>query len=176
MLRGALAFVVIVGAFVACSVQEDTTSGPKLRAPQDDGAVVDGGGSGAPSNDREAGAVEPPPSPPESDAGSGMDAATSPDESGQATYYNAEGLGSCGIQFPTDYLLCAMNDEEYKSSYCGKCLEVTGPKGKVTVRMLDKCPGCGPGDLDLSETAFSKIADMSAGRVNVTWHFVTCPF
>jgi expansin (peptidoglycan-binding protein) len=45
----------------------------------------------------------------------------------------------------------------------------------VVVRIVDLCPGCGLGDLDLSMTAFAKIAPLSRGRVPITWHFVPCP-
>jgi expansin (peptidoglycan-binding protein) len=51
---------------------------------------------------------------------------------------------------------------------------VTGPKGSVKVRIVDLCPGCSHGDLDLSEEAFTTIASKSAGRVKITWHVVTC--
>jgi expansin (peptidoglycan-binding protein) len=100
---------------------------------------------------------------------------TGPEQSGEATYYNAEGKGACGIETPADYLVAAINDEQYSKANCGRCVSVTGPKGTVIVRVIDKCPGCDAGDLDLSETAFTKIADKSAGRVKITWRFTTCP-
>src|SRR5262249_8486509 len=100
---------------------------------------------------------------------------TGPEQSGEATYYNAEGSGACGIKMPADYLVAAINDEQYSKANCGRCVAVTGPKGTVVVLVQDKCPGCDSGDLDLSTTAFKKIADLSAGRVKIKWHFVDCP-
>ena len=72
-------------------------------------------------------------------------------------------------------MVVAMNDEQFKRSMCGECISVTGPNGTVVVRITDVCPGCGSGDLDLSQTAFSRVAKLSAGRVKVDWHFVACP-
>lgn len=39
---------------------------------------------------------------------------------------------------------------------------------------MDQCPECKSGDLDLSEEAFVKIADKSAGRVKISWQVVSC--
>lgn len=96
------------------------------------------------------------------------------DTAGQATYYNYVSGGACGIKPPADKLIAAINDEQYSKENCGKCAMVTGPKGSVKVLVLDKCPGCGWGDLDLSQQAFERVASTSAGRVKIGWHFVDC--
>ncbi len=68
-----------------------------------------------------------------------------------------------------------MNATQYATAAaCGECVEVTGPTGKVTVRIVDKCPDCANKQLDLSKEAFAKIAAVSAGRVNVDWQVVAC--
>ena len=70
-------------------------------------------------------------------------------------------------------MIAAMNLTDYAgSAACGEFVAVTGPKGAVTVRITDKCPECKPGDIDLSEQAFAKIADMAAGRVPISWYVV----
>lgn len=70
-------------------------------------------------------------------------------------------------------MVAAMNQTDYAgSAACGEYVSVTGPKGKVTVRITDRCPECRPGDIDLSEQAFAKIAEMSAGRVPISWYVV----
>jgi expansin (peptidoglycan-binding protein) len=94
--------------------------------------------------------------------------------SGDATYYDAEGTGACGIRMPRDYLVAAINDEQYSRANCGRCVRVRGPRGSVVVQVVDKCPGCDRGDLDLSQTAFKRIANMSDGRVGISWSFVDC--
>lgn len=98
-------------------------------------------------------------------------------ESGDGTYYDADGTGNCSFDAsPNDLLVAAMNAPDYmNSAWCGACLEVTGPKATITVRVVDQCPGCQHGDLDLSMTAFAQIAELSAGRVPITWHEVDCP-
>lgn len=93
---------------------------------------------------------------------------------GQATYYYYASGGSCGLRPPPNNFIAALNDEQYTKANCGRCAMVTGPKGSVKVLVLDKCPGCGWGDLDLSQQAFEQIASTSAGRVKIGWHFVDC--
>ncbi len=95
---------------------------------------------------------------------------------GVATYYDATGAGNCGFDAsPNDLDVAAMDDPEWQNSaVCGACAAVTGPKGKVTVRIVDRCPECEPGHLDMSQPAFAKIADVSAGKVPITWLLVPC--
>jgi expansin (peptidoglycan-binding protein) len=99
------------------------------------------------------------------------------DESGDGTYYAADGTGNCSFApSPNDLLVAAMNRPDYGNAvWCGACVDVTGPKGSVTVRIVDQCPGCLKGSLDLSPQAFDMIADHAAGRVAITWHEVACP-
>ncbi|CAG8642896.1 7532_t:CDS:2 [Paraglomus brasilianum] len=97
--------------------------------------------------------------------------------SGDGTYYDPGiGTGSCGTLHTGDELVAALNAPQYgtfanpnDSPVCGKCVEVTGPKGTVKVKIVDKCPVCKNGDIDLSPAAFDKIADEAVGRVPVTW-------
>lgn len=98
------------------------------------------------------------------------------DAAGEATYYAADGTGSCSFDAsPNDLMVAAMNAPDYaNAAWCGACLEVTGPTGSVVVRIVDQCPGCAHGDLDLSEEAFAMISPLSAGRVAITWHEVAC--
>jgi expansin (peptidoglycan-binding protein) len=97
-------------------------------------------------------------------------------ENGRATYYDATGAGNCGFDAtPNDLDVAAMDAPEYAgSAVCGECVQVTGPKGQVAVRIVDQCPGCEKGHLDLSQEAFAKIADVSAGNVPITWEVVSC--
>jgi expansin (peptidoglycan-binding protein) len=72
-------------------------------------------------------------------------------------------------------MVAAMNAADYQTAtWCGACVNVTGPSGSVTVRIVDQCPGCAHGDLDLSREAFEKIAPLAAGRVAITWQEVAC--
>jgi len=100
-----------------------------------------------------------------------------PTTAGQGTYYSADGTGACSFErSPEDLMVAALNAPDYAgAAWCGACIAVTGPSGSVVVRVVDKCPECKRGDVDLSEPAFAKIAAISAGRVAVSWHEVACP-
>ncbi len=95
---------------------------------------------------------------------------------GEGTYYAADGSGNCSFDpSPGDLLVAAMNTPDYAgSAVCGACAAVDGPDGSVTVRIVDRCPECASGDLDLSPQAFERIAPLSAGRVPISWRFVAC--
>jgi expansin (peptidoglycan-binding protein) len=97
--------------------------------------------------------------------------------SGMGTYYDATGAGNCSFDpSPGDRMVAALNAPDYAhAAWCGACLAVTGPLGEVVVRVVDQCPGCKHGDLDLSREAFARIAALSAGRVAIAWHEVACP-
>ncbi|KAJ7140384.1 hypothetical protein C8R46DRAFT_814319, partial [Mycena filopes] len=41
----------------------------------------------------------------------------------------------------------------------------------VQVQIVDRCVACKVNDIDMTPTAFSALADMALGRVNVTWKF-----
>lgn len=100
-----------------------------------------------------------------------------PVRSGEATFYGATGEGHCSFDAsPQDLRVAAMNHADYaNSAMCGAYVAVSGPKGKVTVRITDECPECPRGHIDLSESAFARIADPVAGRVPVTWQVVPGP-
>jgi expansin (peptidoglycan-binding protein) len=96
---------------------------------------------------------------------------------GEATYYDADGSGNCSYDAQTSppLLVAAMNTPDWDgSAVCGGCAAVTGPSGSVTVRIVDRCPECATGDLDLSPDAFDRIAERRLGRVAITWRFVSC--
>jgi expansin (peptidoglycan-binding protein) len=97
------------------------------------------------------------------------------DHAGDATFYAADGSGNCSFAPTGDLMIGAMNHVDYAdSAACGACAHVVGPSGEVTVRIVDQCPGCAEGDIDLSPEAFAKLADTSLGRVPMTWKYVAC--
>ena len=98
-----------------------------------------------------------------------------PIHQGIATYYSATGEGACSFApSPEDLLVAAMNAEEYKNAaVCGAYVQVSGPKGAITVRIVDLCPECKAGHLDLSQEAFGRIADLPLGVVPITWQVVS---
>ena len=98
-------------------------------------------------------------------------------QQGVATYYDfANGDGACMFgPSPDDLDVAAMNAPQWGgSAVCGACASVTGPNGTVVVRIVDLCPECKTGHLDLSPEAFAKVADLAKGLVNITWHLQPC--
>ncbi len=98
--------------------------------------------------------------------------------SGKATFYDLDGgTGNCSFpSAPADDLFVALGPSQYSAgASCGSYLDVTGPKGTVRVKVLDSCPGCEVGHLDLSRTAFAKIADEVQGVVPIKYRTVTNP-
>ncbi len=96
---------------------------------------------------------------------------------GYATFYTwADGRGNCGFDATlNDLMVGAMNQIDYAgSAVCGSCAAISGPRGEVTIRIVDRCPECAQGDIDLSPQAFARIADTTLGRVPITWKFVPC--
>ncbi len=96
---------------------------------------------------------------------------------GIATFYDADGSGNCSFDKSSDLDVAALAMPLYaKSASCGACLRVTGPKGSVTVRVVDSCPPCEKSGvaIDLSASAFAKIAEPSKGRIDVRYQQVSC--
>lgn len=98
-----------------------------------------------------------------------------PVHQGIATYYSATGAGACSFDpSPGNLMVAAMNAIEYENAAaCGTYVHVVGPKGVVTVHVVDLCPECQAGHLDLSQEAFEQIADLPQGRVSITWQVVS---
>jgi expansin (peptidoglycan-binding protein) len=98
------------------------------------------------------------------------------ERAGEGTYYDADGTGNCSFDpSPDDLMVAAINTIDYDgAAACGACARVDGPGGSVTVRIVDRCPGCAEGDVDLAPQAFERIAELSAGRVPITWRYVPC--
>ena len=97
---------------------------------------------------------------------------------GKATFYDlAGGTGNCSFpSAPADDLFVALGPSQYAgAAACGSYIDVTGPKGKVRVKVIDSCPECGVGHLDLSRTAFKKIADEVQGLVPIKYKAVVNP-
>lgn len=95
---------------------------------------------------------------------------------GDGTFYQYTEGGNCSFP-PPAILTAAMNTTDYDGAKaCGGCILVTNPaNGKsVQVRIDDRCPECAPGDVDLDQEAFAKIADLVQGRIPVRWKYVAC--
>ena len=96
---------------------------------------------------------------------------------GTATHYVLSGTGNCSYPSPpANGLFVAMSPSEYAgAATCGEYVEVSGPDGSVTAEVIDQCPPCAAGHVDLSEAAFARIAPLSAGLVPVSYRPLTDP-
>ncbi|WP_370103174.1 expansin EXLX1 family cellulose-binding protein [Streptacidiphilus sp. MAP12-20] len=92
---------------------------------------------------------------------------------GVATAYAAaDGNGACLFGPSSDLMVAAMNYTDYESSKaCGDYVLVRAANGaSLTVRIVNECPlPCAPGQLDLSQQAFARLANLSVGRLPITW-------
>jgi expansin (peptidoglycan-binding protein) len=104
-------------------------------------------------------------------------AAVKPDtvHRGDATYYPAdEAFGNCSYGRVSYLRTAALNSADYDNArMCGAYLQVTGPRGTEIVKIIDRCPECKPGDIDLNRAVFARIGDPRAGRVRVSWKLVS---
>lgn len=141
-----------------------TTDGARPRRDSG-GTPADGGGSGTDSGGART------------DAGPPVACEAEPEHTGQATYYDfADGSGNCMFPAtPSDPWVAAMNHPDYAdSTACGSCAHIVGPSGEATVRIVDRCPECPAGNIDLHPMAFAALADVALGRVAITWRYVPC--
>jgi expansin (peptidoglycan-binding protein) len=106
--------------------------------------------------------------------GAGADVRPGP---GTATNYDSVDGGNCSFPGPpADHLDVALSHVEYGTAdACGGYLDVDGPDGSVRVLITNQCPECPTGHIDLSRTAFARIAPLERGQVPVTYRLVRNP-
>ncbi|EXM26822.1 hypothetical protein V3481_013158 [Fusarium oxysporum f. sp. vasinfectum] len=98
--------------------------------------------------------------------------------SGSSTFYggNLAG-GNCMFStytLPSGILGTAFSGQKWdNSANCGACIEVTGPSGTIKAMIVDKCPECDPGHLDLFPDAFKAVGGTD-GIVKTSYKFVEC--
>jgi len=89
--------------------------------------------------------------------------------------YFAVGMGACGqFSHPGDFMV-ALNSAQYGGGYpgpnCFKKISISYGGKSTTATILDECPGCPYGGLDLSQGLFEFFAPTSAGVINGEWSF-----
>ncbi|GMG15473.1 unnamed protein product [Phytophthora fragariaefolia] len=113
---------------------------------------------------------------------------------GGGTYFTGDGTsytlghvsaGNCNFKFDPGVgeYYAALNSAQWDSTLnCGRCAEVSCADSRcsdtsstVTVYIVDQCPGCGDGDLDLSPTVFKQLTGSDPSRYSIRWKFVDCP-
>ncbi|KAK5163260.1 uncharacterized protein LTR77_010846 [Saxophila tyrrhenica] len=107
---------------------------------------------------------------------------------GDLTYYEA-GLGACGEVSDQDDNIVSISHYVFDAAgsstdtggnsnanpLCGKMIraarydEQYGERRSVDLKVVDRCTGCEPDDIDTTLGAFEKLAEQDLGRVDVTW-------
>ncbi|KAI9203372.1 RlpA-like double-psi beta-barrel-protein domain-containing protein-containing protein [Polychytrium aggregatum] len=83
--------------------------------------------------------------------------------------------GACDLGYlPSNpqYFVALSPADNWKRN-CGRCIKVTRGSKSVVVPVVDECPECKKGHIDLSWTAFSKLAATSLGNVAVKWSYTS---
>ncbi|PBK90527.1 hypothetical protein ARMGADRAFT_934207, partial [Armillaria gallica] len=80
------------------------------------------------------------------------------------------GVGACGVPMQNSDHIVALSSNQYDGGthkYIG-----VHYKGKfVDATIRDLCPGCDHNGIDLSPSAFEKLAPLDDGRIQVTWNY-----
>jgi len=93
----------------------------------------------------------------------------------QATWYTV-GSPQCSLPVaPGDFVTAVAAPDFQGSGACGRCLQVTGPLGSVLVLVVDQCPGCVAGHLDLGADAFAQVAAPTDGIADISYESTECP-
>ncbi|KAF2188661.1 hypothetical protein K469DRAFT_703264 [Zopfia rhizophila CBS 207.26] len=104
---------------------------------------------------------------------------------GDLTYYDP-GLGACGIPSSSSDAIVSISHFTFdavqkgtdpnQNPLCGRKIRAQrvndGKTVSVDLKVVDRCTGCQPTDIDVSPTMFAKLADPDLGRVPVTWAWV----
>ncbi|KAI1279207.1 carbohydrate-binding module family 63 protein [Xylaria sp. FL0933] len=115
-----------------------------------------------------------------SSASTAVSLAKSDAVTGTSTFYggNLNG-GTCSFStytLPSGIYGTAFSGSVWDSAaHCGACLEVTANGKSITVMIVDKCPECEEGHLDLFEDAFDVLSPSSSDPLSTSYTFVDCP-
>ena len=105
---------------------------------------------------------------------------------GDLTYY-APGLGACGVTSYSSGSIVSVShtlfdaaqtgSDPNQNPLCGRKIrakrykEGTGERS-VDLNVVDRCVGCKSTDIDVTTSAFEKLADIDLGRVTVSWSWL----
>jgi len=100
---------------------------------------------------------------------------------GAVPYGNCNFMRSGYPNAATNYV--AMNQEQWNGQLaCGRCAEVSCADPRCSdqsktaiVQVLDRCPECKYGDLDMSPIIFKQLTGSDPSRYKIKWRFVDCP-
>ncbi|KAI9364087.1 hypothetical protein BD770DRAFT_406889 [Pilaira anomala] len=100
--------------------------------------------------------------------------------SGSGTFYDVEvGSGSCGDYDSSADLVVAVNKAQMANGpnpnnnpTCQKTVYITGNMGSTSARVVDTCPSCAKGALDMSPKVFELVCgNLAIGVCTINWNF-----
>ena len=110
--------------------------------------------------------------------------------SGDATEYSGDIPDNGGRNFMCSYPHLSGWAQQYfvglnvgqwdEGRNCGRCIKMKCVDSKcksdtvVVVQVIDMCPGCKDGDLDLALTPWRELTGISPDRLTVAWNFTSC--
>ncbi|KAL1668947.1 Non-catalytic module family EXPN protein [Schizophyllum commune] len=106
----------------------------------------------------------------------GSEMAKRGDHSGQATYYEV-GEGACGWYSQDSEWVVALDSATYAGGgHCGKTITMTATKedgstATGTATVVDECPSCAEGSVDLSPSFFQNFESLDKGVFQMSWNF-----
>ncbi|OTB04751.1 hypothetical protein M426DRAFT_320610 [Hypoxylon sp. CI-4A] len=91
---------------------------------------------------------------------------------GEITYYTP-GLGSCGETSTDSDAVVALSPSQFSQvpDACGKTIDITLGATTVKAKVVDKCPACASGSIDVSSTVFQSLAPLTEGRAKISWTY-----
>ncbi|KAG0228601.1 hypothetical protein BGW42_002091 [Actinomortierella wolfii] len=107
--------------------------------------------------------------------------------SGRSTWFDGNHLkgAACygrlmnrNVNAKDNWHIAAVNFKYFKNKdkgACFKCARVSNGKRSVNVRIIDGCSSCGRGHIDLTKSAFKKLAPLKQGVVKVKTTWIPCP-
>ncbi|KIK06512.1 hypothetical protein K443DRAFT_129793 [Laccaria amethystina LaAM-08-1] len=98
-------------------------------------------------------------------------------DSARWSYYETQtgNAGACGQFLSDSDFIVALNTPQYGSGspgpQCFKTITMSYGGKSTTARIMDQCPGCPYGGLDLSPGLFAFFAPLGTGIIYGTWNF-----
>ncbi|RYP86390.1 hypothetical protein DL770_004895 [Monosporascus sp. CRB-9-2] len=96
---------------------------------------------------------------------------------GDMTHFTP-GLGACGRVNSASDPVVALSPAQYgsfpnpnNSPVCGRWITIHGNGRTTAAQVVDMCPSCASGSIDVSPVIFDDIAPLDVGRIQVTWDF-----
>ncbi|KAH9118883.1 hypothetical protein AeMF1_008180, partial [Aphanomyces euteiches] len=106
--------------------------------------------------------------------------------SGDGTTYGDgdPALGNCALMkylpSATAYHVALNNDQYDSGANCGRCVKLSCTDSRckntapVVAQIVDRCPECKQGDLDMSLQLWNAVTGYPSDRVKITWDYVDC--